>query len=65
MTGPEYAELLDSIEKTFQYRPNEAGGERWVVFQDHTLVVIHPERRPRFYKRNHGGVPYEVEPYPA
>lgn len=55
-------ETAASLRQTFGYAPDERGGERWTVFQDHTLIVIHPERRPRMYKRGCGGVFYEIQP---
>lgn len=55
-------ELFASLQREFGYRPDERNGERWIVFQDHNLIVIHPERRPRIYKRGCGGVYYEIEP---
>lgn len=53
---------MASLRQEFGYAPDERGGERWTVFQNHTLVVIHPERRPRLYKRGCGGLYYEIEP---
>ena len=54
--------VLDSLEREFGYRPNEKGGEEWCVYQNHSLIVIHPERRPRIFKRGCGGNFYEIEP---
>lgn len=57
-------EVMASLRKTFGYAPNERDGEQWAVYQDHSLIVIHPERRPRIYKRGCGGSYYEIEPDP-
>jgi len=57
-----YEKAMESLRQEFGYRPNEAMGERWIVYQGHSLIVIHPEQRPRIYKRGCGGVYYEIEP---
>ena len=54
--------MATALRKKFGYVPNERGGERWVVFQGHTLIVIHPEERPRLYKDGCGGLHYAIEP---
>ena len=56
-----------ALRREFNYVPDEEGGERWVVYQDRRLIVIHPERRIRAYRR-HGSGPndyYEIEPTPC
>lgn len=55
---------LEALRRTFGYAPDERDGEQWVVYQDRVLIVIHPERRPRLYKRGAlGAGDYtEVEP---
>lgn len=58
----EHRKVLDALYETFGYRPDEPGGENWTVYQGHSLIVVHPERRPRIYKRGCGGVYYEIEP---
>lgn len=58
----ELKRVMDSLYETFGYRPDEQSGENWTVFQDHSLIVIHPERRPRIYKRGCSGLFYEIEP---
>ena len=63
MPGMEPAVETD-LRRVFGYVPDERGGENWTVYQDHTLIVIHPERRPRLYKRGCGGTYYEIEPDP-
>jgi len=55
-------EVAADLRRVFGYVPDERGGERWTVYRDHTLIVIHPERRARFFRRGRGGVPVEVEP---
>lgn len=60
----EHKRVMESLHKEFGYRPDEEGGEQWVVYQDRVLVVIHPERRPRIYERRGGGTYYEIEPLP-
>lgn len=51
-----------ALRREFGYVPDVSDGEAWAVHQDHTLIVIHPARRPRLYKRGCGGVYYEIEP---
>jgi len=58
----QYEKVMRSLQETFGHRPDERGGEKWTVYQDHSLIVVHPERRPRIYKRGCGGVYYEIEP---
>lgn len=58
-------ECAASLRHAFGYVPDEEGGEVWTVFRDRTLIVAHPERRPRFYRHGCGGSFYEVEPIPA
>lgn len=55
-------EVKQALRREFGYVPDESGGENWTVFRDHSLIVIHPERRPRIYKRGCGGTYYEFEP---
>lgn len=52
-----------ALRREFGYVPDEKGGEQWVVYRDHTLIVIHPEQKPRLYERGrgHDGF-YEIEP---
>lgn len=52
--------VLDDLQKTFGYRPNEDDGEKWVVYRDHSLIVTHHDRRPIIFMR--GGVSYQIEP---
>lgn len=53
----EHKKVMDSLHEYFGYRPDEVGGENWTVFQNHSLIVIHPKRRPRIiYKRGCGGI---------
>jgi hypothetical protein len=54
--------VAEALRREFGYCPDERNGEVWTVFQGHTLIVIHPERRPRMYKRGCGGIYYEIEP---
>lgn len=54
--------IRESLRREFGYVPDEKAGEQWVVYQDHTLIVIHYERRPRLYERGCGGVYVEIEP---
>lgn len=57
--------VADALRRTFGYAPDEANGERWVVYEDR-LLVIHPERRPRVYRRGWTGPNdfYEIELLP-
>lgn len=57
-----YNKAMESLKLEFGHRPDEKMGERWIVYQGHSLIVIHPERRPRIYKRGCGGTYYEIEP---
>jgi len=56
-------QVRDSLLKAFGYAPIEEDGERWCVFRDN-LIVIHPNRRPRVYRRGCHGDYYEFEPVP-
>lgn len=56
------ADIAAALRREFGYVPDETHGEKWTVYQDHSLVVIHPERRPRIYKRGCRGSFYEIEP---
>ena len=59
------ADCATALKREFGYVPNEKDGEKWCVYQDHSLIIVHPERRPRIYKRGCGGLYYEIEPnYP-
>jgi hypothetical protein len=40
-----------ALKEHFGYAPDEERGEKWVVYQDRVLLVIHPEMRPRIYRR--------------
>lgn len=55
-----------ALRREFGYAPNEADGESWTVYQDRCLIVIHPERRPRIYRRGAFGPTdyWEIEPLP-
>jgi hypothetical protein len=55
-------ECARDLEREFGYVPDEKNGEKWAVYQNHSLIVIHPEQRPRIYKRGCGGTPYEIDP---
>jgi hypothetical protein len=48
-------DVAAEMRKTFGRVPDERGGERWAIYQNYTLIVIHPEHRPRLYKRGCGG----------
>ncbi len=50
------------LKREFGYVPDEKNGEKWTVYRDHTLIVIHPERRPRLYTRGCYGTYSEIEP---
>ncbi len=55
-----------ALRRVFGYCPDEEDGEKWTVFQDRALIVIHPERRPRLYRRGscNANDYYEIEPLP-
>ncbi|MHB0785610.1 hypothetical protein [Bradyrhizobium sp. 5.13L] len=55
---------MAALRRDFGYAPDERGGENWTVYQNQTLIVCHPERRPRLYKRGCGGTFYEIDPIP-
>jgi len=55
-------DVATALKREFGYVPNEYDGENWTVYRDHTLIVCHPERRPRVYKRGCNGDYYEFEP---
>jgi hypothetical protein len=57
-------ECAAALKTAFGYVPDEGRGEKWVVYQDRALIVVHPERRPRIYKRHAAGEHdfYEIEP---
>ncbi len=57
-------ECAAALKREFGYVPEEERGEKWVVYQERALIVVHPERRPRIYRRGGNGVPYEIEPLP-
>jgi hypothetical protein len=58
-------ECSSALKREFGYLPDEAGGEKWVVYQDRSLIVVHPDRRPRIYPRHGTGCNYyEIEPLP-
>lgn len=58
-------EVAASLKREFGYVPDEDQGEKWAVYQDHFLIVIHYDRKPRIYKRGCKGDYYEIEPtYP-
>ena len=56
------ADVAESLGREFGYVPDERNGEKWTVYQDHSLIVVHPHRRPRIYKRGGSGSCYEIEP---
>lgn len=53
-------EILRALEEHFGYAPQD--GEKWCVYQDAVLIVIHPDHRPRVYERGGGGEFMELEP---
>lgn len=55
-------EVRTALLDAFGYVPDERGGEKRCVYQDHSLIVVHPERIPRIYKRGCGGLFYEIVP---
>lgn len=55
-------DVKEGLMREFGYVPDERGGEKWAVYQNHTLIVIHPERRPRLYERGCCGSYCEIEP---
>lgn len=57
-----HPEVKAALKRLFGYIPNEDDGEKWVVFQSRTLIVVHPERRPRLYRQDGGGVYVEIDP---
>lgn len=56
--------VANDLRRVFGYVPDEKGGEKWTVYQDRVLIVIHPVRKPRLYKRGCSGVYYEIDPLP-
>ena len=53
-----------ALQREFGYVPDERGGEKWCVFRDQHLIVVHPDRLVRVYRRGHHGDYYEIELYP-
>lgn len=50
-TGPTKINEVEMLRKHFGYIPDPRGGEVWTVYRGETLIVVHPERKPRIYKR--------------
>lgn len=50
----------------FKYIPDEDGGEKWIVYHDEVLIVLHPARLIRCYKRGATDSQdyYEIDPTP-
>ena len=59
----EQKRVLDSLEKTFGYRPDMMHGEKWVVYDFDKLIVVHPERKPRIFTPGCGGSYVEIDPH--
>jgi hypothetical protein len=58
-------EVAAALLAEFGYVPDERGGEKWVVYHDHSLLVMHPERLIRVYRRgDRGGHFCEIDPTP-
>lgn len=55
-------EVAQALKREFGYVPLEEEGEKWIVYQDRALIVVHPERRPRIYRRGDCGAYSEIEP---
>lgn len=52
-----------SLKEAFGYVPDEANGERWVIYFSgsfNTLIVVHPYRQPRLYPQGCGGKYTEI-----
>ena len=58
-------DVAAALRRDFGYVPQSDDGEKWTVYQDRTLIVIHPHRQPRLYRYGCGGSYYEIEPIPA
>lgn len=54
--------VAQALEREFGYVPDEESGEKWAFYGNHSLIVIHHDRKPRIYKRGCGGKYYEIEP---
>jgi hypothetical protein len=59
-------EAARDLRRCFGYAPNEQDGEKWTVYQNEALIVIHPARRPRIYHRQAMGPDnyIEIDPLP-
>lgn len=50
-----------SLRNIFGYIPDEAAGEQWTVYRNHTLIVVHPDRLPRIYEHGCAGSFIEID----
>lgn len=57
-------EIGNALYRVFGYVPQPDQGEQWVVYRDHFLLVIHPERLARVYERGCHGEYREIDPAP-
>ncbi len=51
-----------ALKREFGYAPDEAYGEKWVIYKNNFLVVVHPEQRPKVFERGCAGLYFEIEP---
>lgn len=56
---------IEAIKQDFGFIPREEDGEQWVVYQGKVLIVIHPERKPRLYRKRESDPQHylEIEPF--
>ena len=55
-------DVAAALDREFGYIPDEQDGEKWCVWQDRVLIVVHPYRKPRLYERGGRGNYVELEP---
>jgi len=52
-----------ALQAEFGYQPREGEGEVWSVWGDgRALIVVHPDRLIRVYRRGRGGMYFEIDP---
>lgn len=53
-----------ALQAEFGYQPREGEGEVWSVWGDgRALIVLHPTRLIRVYRRGCNGIYFEIDPH--
>ena len=55
-------EVASALQRTFGYVPDEEAGEKWVIYRDHVMVVIHHREKPKIFPEGCRGNFHEIEP---